>query len=103
MICIPILAKSTDEALRKIALAGPLADVLEFRLDWMESFRLEDMLRVASKPVIATYRSEREGGKGIADHAVQTRCLLKAMDAGDSRARLAFEMECHRLKKYLGS
>ena len=81
MICIPIMAKSTDEALEKIARANPMADMLEFRLDVMESFRLQDMLRIASKPVIVTYRSEKEGGNGSANYETQTRYLFNALEA----------------------
>ena len=68
MLCIPIVARNTEEALDKIARANILADMLELRLDVMESFRLEDILPRASKPVIATYRSKKEGGKGSADY-----------------------------------
>ena len=59
MICIPIMAKDTAEAVRKIARANPLADLLELRLDAMESFHLVDMIQEASKPVIVTYRSRK--------------------------------------------
>ncbi|UCF56687.1 MAG: type I 3-dehydroquinate dehydratase [Deltaproteobacteria bacterium] len=75
------MAKSTDEALEKIIRANPLADMLELRLDVMESFRLEDMVRVASKPVIVTYRSKKEGGNGSANYETQTRYLFNALEA----------------------
>ena len=81
MICIPIIAKNTDEALEKIVRANLKADMLEFRLDVMESFRLEDMIQLASKPVIVTYRSKKEGGNGSADYAMQTRYLFNAVEA----------------------
>ena len=81
MICVPIIAKNTDEALEKIARANPMADMLEFRLDVMESFRLKDMLQIASKPVVVTYRSKKEGGKGPANYETQTRYLCKAFEA----------------------
>ncbi len=82
MICIPIIAKNTDEALKKIARANTMADMLELRLDVMESFHLDDMLRVASKPVIVTYRSKKEGGKGSADYETISRYLLSATEKG---------------------
>lgn len=65
MICVPIIAENTDEALKKIARANKTADMLELRLDLMESFRLKEMIEMASKPVIVTYRSKKEGGKGM--------------------------------------
>ena len=79
MICIPIVARNTGEALVKIAKANTLADMLELRLDVMDSFRLEEMVRMASKPVIVTYRSKKEGGKGSVDYEMQTRHLLDAI------------------------
>jgi len=81
-ICVPILAKNTEEALKKIARANSLADILEFRLDVMHSFCLEKMLRVASRPVIVTYRSKKEGGEGTADYDTRTRYLLDAIEKG---------------------
>ncbi len=81
MFCIPIIARNTEEALEKIARANTLADMIELRLDVMESFCLEDILPMASKPVIVTYRSKKEGGKGSADYGTQTRYLLNAIEA----------------------
>ncbi len=56
------MAKNTEEALGKITRANAIADILEFRLDLMDSFRLAEMVQIASRPVIVTYRSAREGG-----------------------------------------
>ena len=92
MICIPIIAKNTDEALEKIVKANTLADILELRLDLMESFRLEDMLQTAFKPIIATYRSRKEGGKGSADYTTQTRYLLNAIEAGADFVDVEYSM-----------
>jgi 3-dehydroquinate dehydratase type I len=82
MICVPISARNTGEAIEKIARAKPLADVLEFRLDLMESFRLEEMVQCAQKPVMATYRSIEQGGKGSADFRTRSDYLMSAIDAG---------------------
>ncbi len=64
MLCIPVIAKDTSMALKKISEAEEHADVLELRLDLMDSFDLHEMISVAEKPVIVTYRSKNEGGKG---------------------------------------
>jgi 3-dehydroquinate dehydratase type I len=92
MICIPIIAKNTDEALEKIVKASTLADMLELRLDVMESFRLEDIVPMASKPVIVTYRSRKEGGKGSADYGTRTRYLLNAIEAGADFVDVEYSM-----------
>ena len=80
MICIPIMARDTAEAVRKIARANPLADLLELRLDAMESFHLVDMIQEASKPVIVTYRSRKEGGYSSKDDKTRARHLLNAIE-----------------------
>lgn len=82
MFCIPIIAPNTDEALKKIAEAAVQADVLELRLDLMESFDLSSMVETSKKPVIATYRTTREGGRGSDDPQTVGNILLRAIDAG---------------------
>ena len=92
MICIPIIARSSEAALEKIMRANPISDMLEIRLDGMESFHLEDMLETASKPVIVTYRSKKEGGKGSAEYRTLTRYLLDAIKAGAQFVDVEFSM-----------
>jgi 3-dehydroquinate dehydratase type I len=82
MICIPITAKNTEVALEKIAMANALADMIEIRLDMMESFDLHEIIQAASKPVLVTYRSIREGGQGTVDDKTQTSYLLVALEEG---------------------
>jgi 3-dehydroquinate dehydratase type I len=92
MICVPIIAKNTGEALETIARANTVADILELRLDVMESFCLEDMVREAAKPVIVTYRSKKEGGKGSADYATITHYLLNAVEQGAGFVDVEYRM-----------
>jgi 3-dehydroquinate dehydratase type I len=82
MICIPIIASNTSEALAKIAIANPVADILEIRLDLMDTFDLDEIIQAAGKPLLATYRSKREGGKGSTDPEICTRHILSALHAG---------------------
>ena len=101
MICVPIIAKNTGEALEKIVMANPVADMLEFRLDVMESFRVEDMLQEAAKPVIVTYRSQGEGGKGLADHETRARYLLNAIEKGADLVDVEYSMPLEIRRKVL--
>lgn len=101
MICIPIIAKNTGEAVEKIARANPMADMLEFRLDMMESFRVEEMVRVASKPVIVTHRSIKEGGKGVADYETRTRYLLNAIEKGVDFVDVEYSMPLKFRRRFL--
>jgi len=82
MICIPIMARDTSEALRRMEEAGPLADLMEIRLDVMDSFDLEEIIQAASRPLIITYRSKKEGGEGAADYATRIRFLRTAIELG---------------------
>lgn len=73
MFCVPIIASNTEEAIKKMARAARVADVLEVRLDLMDSFDIQRIVKAADKPVLITYRSVKEGGKGKdnpADHLI---------------------------------
>lgn len=92
MICIPIMARNNIEAMTKMAAAAPLADMMEIRLDVMESFDLKDILETAPKPVIVTYRSKKEGGSGLARYETRVRHLLRAVELGADFVDVEFSM-----------
>ena len=101
MICVPIIAKTSEEAHEKIARANTLADILELRLDVMESFHLDDMVRSASKPVIVTYRSKKEGGSGSADYGTRVRYLLNAIEKGADFVDVEYSMPLQYRRRIL--
>ena len=107
MICIPIMARSNGEALKKMAEAEPLADVLELRLDVMEAFDLKELIKAAPKPVLVTYRSKREGGRGSAGYGTRIRHLVGAVEAGadfvDVEYRLPLEYRQELMRHRGGS
>jgi 3-dehydroquinate dehydratase type I len=82
MFCIPIIAKDTDEALQKMAYAKDLTDIFEIRLDLMETFNIYSIIQASPKPVLVTYRSKAEGGKGQADFPKIADYSLDAIQAG---------------------
>jgi 3-dehydroquinate dehydratase I len=82
MICIPIMAQDTSDALQKMAKATNLCDLMEVRLDVMETFDLSAIIKAASKPVIITYRSEEEGGEGRAPYDARVDYLKEAVRLG---------------------
>jgi len=82
MICIPIMARNTSDALRKMASASAFGDLMEVRLDVMESFDLSEIIGAASKPVIITYRSQKEGGMGRVSHGELLGYLKEAVRLG---------------------
>ena len=86
------MARDTAEAVQKIARANPLADLLELRLDVMESFHLPDMIQEASRPVIVTCRSRKEGGHGFSDDEARARHLLNAIENKADYVDLEYSM-----------
>lgn len=82
MLCIPVMARNNAEALIKMEDAAPLADILEIRLDVMETFDLKEIVKSAPRPAIVTYRSKNEGGQGKADYGTRVRYLMAAIEAG---------------------
>jgi 3-dehydroquinate dehydratase-1 len=82
MFCVPIIAKDTEEAIKKMNLASAQADIIEVRLDMMESFELKPIIMSSVKPVLATYRSEKQGGRGNDDSDMAADYLISAINAG---------------------
>jgi 3-dehydroquinate dehydratase type I len=82
LLCVPIIAKDTNEALERIAEAETQADIMELRLDLMASVDLRTIIRSALKPIIVTYRSEEEGGMGKADSSVVVDYMTTAVEEG---------------------
>lgn len=78
MLCIPVIAQDTEGAIKKIIEAEKHADICEIRLDLMDSFQLDQITEAAKKPVIITYRSEKEGGKGAAEPSEIADMLITA-------------------------
>jgi 3-dehydroquinate dehydratase/shikimate dehydrogenase len=62
-IALSVVAKDTDEAREILARHRGLMDVAELRLDLMERFDLDALLRDRPCPIIVTYRPVREGGR----------------------------------------
>jgi 3-dehydroquinate dehydratase type I len=92
MFCIPIIARDTEEALRKMAAATPLADIVEVRLDLMNSFELGPIIRSSVRPVLITYRSEKEGGMGKDDPDTVAGYLVSAIKEGTNLLDLELGM-----------
>jgi len=93
MICVPIAANKRDEVIEKILKANSVADMLEFRLDLMgDPFSVDEMRTITPLPVIATYRSIMEGGKGEADYERSLFYLLEAIDSGADFVDVEYRM-----------
>jgi len=82
MFCIPIIASNTEEAISKMDIAARLGDVLEVRLDLMGSFDIHRIIKAATKPVLITCRSVREGGMGKDSPEAVSAHLISAIESG---------------------
>jgi 3-dehydroquinate dehydratase type I len=82
MICIPITAPTTREALEKMEQATPLADLLELRVDLMPENDLKTLLRARRIPVLVTNRLRTEGGRFMGSEEERLAILLEAVQLG---------------------
>jgi 3-dehydroquinate dehydratase type I len=101
LFCIPIVASTTAQALEKMGQACDLADVLEVRLDAMAEFDLQAIMEAASKPVLVTCRSRKEGGRGCIGPERQARLLLTAIDAGAAFVDVEFSLPAELRRELL--
>lgn len=92
MICIPIIAKRTEETSQQAMRASLLGDMIEIRLDLMDSFDLNTILSVSSKPVLATYRSQGQGGRGTDDPETRCSILLSVLRSNPDFIDVEFEL-----------
>jgi 3-dehydroquinate dehydratase type I len=82
MICVPITAATTDQALEKAALAATLADLIELRIDGMREVDLARLLRPPRPPIIVTNRRREEGGSFAGTEEERVSLLIAAARSG---------------------
>ncbi len=82
MICVPIVGPAMTKAQEQIVSAVEVADILEFRLDLIETYELNALLDKASLPVIVTNRSKLDGGQFKGDDEERVQSLRDALKAG---------------------
>ena len=96
-IAISIAASTPSEASRMLRKASRLgADLAEIRLDYLrKGGPIEKLVRTDEIPVIATFRSTRNGGARSVDEARRTEALVAAAKAGFSYVDV--ELETNKL------
>ncbi len=85
MICVPVAEKKLADALRSVTRANKVADVIEMRLDCLDDASPENVRRLvksAKKPVVATNRPKRAGGRFQGSEAERIMVLKNAARAG---------------------
>jgi len=82
MICIPITAATTQDALRDMQTASAWADIIELRLDYIENPDLPRLLADKPKPVIVTITPREENGMFTGTDAERQALLEQAISLG---------------------
>jgi 3-dehydroquinate dehydratase type I len=82
VICIPIAAANTGEAIERMERAAPLADLVELRIDRMRNVEMERLLRARRRPAIVTNRSRAEGGEFAGGEEERVKILREAVLLG---------------------
>jgi len=103
MLCIPIVAEDTHEAVSKMSYAKDLTDIFEIRLDLMKTFDILSLVSSAPNPVLVTYRSKAEGGKGHTDHTAAAEYLMEAIQAGADYVDVELGMPAQLQQKIIAS
>ena len=82
MICIPIVAKTNDEALKKMEESIPVSDAVELRIDFIEDVNLKKLLSPKRCTTIVTARKMDEGGFFRGTERARLSLLLEAVKMG---------------------
>ena len=82
-LCVSLTKRTAKECLEFIPSCE--ADLIEHRLDFMDRIEmLNDIYRASQKPIIATCRSEKNGGRFSSDEEQRISHLLTAISSGAS-------------------
>lgn len=63
MICVPIVEESVEKAIISAERALEVADIVEFRVDYLKEIKEEDIVEMVKYPSIITIRAHWEGGR----------------------------------------
>ncbi|MBU1208161.1 MAG: type I 3-dehydroquinate dehydratase [Proteobacteria bacterium] len=81
-ICLPIVETTVEKAIRAMARARRLADLVELRVDYMKNPGLELLLNRREIPCIITNRRREEGGRYRGDEKSRLAILRQAIHLG---------------------
>lgn len=79
MLCIPIMAETTEETLRQMPLCFAMADLVELRIDAIRNVDLDSLLSSPRGTVVVTNRKADEGGCFIGNEEERVAILGKAI------------------------
>ena len=100
-ICIPIVEKTTEKALRSIKQVNRWADIIELRVDYLRGVKLPLFLENRKKPFIVTNRRKDEGGQYKGEERKRLGVLQEALDLGADYIDVEFSVERSFLQRLL--
>ncbi|MCQ6253988.1 type I 3-dehydroquinate dehydratase [Methanocaldococcus sp.] len=80
MICLPVVENNINEAIKKAEEYLKIADLVEFRIDFMENVNEKDIKKLAKYPCIITVRPDWEGGYWKEDNEKRLMLIKKAIE-----------------------
>jgi 3-dehydroquinate dehydratase type I len=81
-ICVPITANNMVDAQKDIQEASAVADLVELRIDYMNTPVLPELLNASKIPAIVTNRVKEEGGHFEGSETERIKYLKTAIDLG---------------------
>jgi 3-dehydroquinate dehydratase type I len=100
-ICIPIVEKTAENALRSIKEVNRWADLIELRVDYLRGVKLSRLLDNRKKPFIVTNRRKDEGGRYEGEEKKRLGVLQEALDLGADYIDVEFAVERSFLQRLL--
>lgn len=100
-ICIPIVEKTAENALRSIKQVNRWADLIELRVDYLRGVKLSRLLDNRKKPFIVTNRRKDEGGRYEGEEKKRLGVLQEALDLGADYIDVEFAVERSFLQRLL--
>ncbi|GAI66511.1 unnamed protein product [marine sediment metagenome] len=82
MICIPIVARTNEEALLKMERSFPLSDVIELRIDSIRNVDLSELIAAKRGKILITNRKMDEGGRFEGSERERVTLLKEAVKLG---------------------
>ncbi|MFC1691334.1 type I 3-dehydroquinate dehydratase [Nanoarchaeota archaeon] len=83
MICVPIVENNVDDAIKQMEKSAKIADIVEFRADFIEDIdeeKLEQVIKQRKIPIIVTIKMDGEGGQFKGTEQERLKLLKKAIE-----------------------
>jgi 3-dehydroquinate dehydratase type I len=103
MICIPVVARTTEEAVVQMGQIARLADIVELRIDQIEDVDLKQLLngKRTGQRILVTNRRQAEGGGFAGSEHERVGLLMEAIALGADYVDIEAQTEKRLLKELI--